>query len=163
MGATVAGLVAENTGAVYFFHVGDSRIYRREDRFLQLLTVDDRLDVGGYGESDPDAKPTSSLLQCLGGLAEFSAIEPHVVSFAMSDAPEVFLLCTDGLSDMISQDAMEESILLPHEAAVMALFDRVVAAGARDNVSIIVVEISPLPRTHENSDSCGNGPRAESI
>jgi serine/threonine protein phosphatase PrpC len=149
MGATVAGLVVDNSGAVYHFHVGDSRVYRREDRFLQMLTADDRLDVGEYGESDPDFRPTSSLLQCLGGLTEFCEIEPHVVRFEMADGPEMFLLCSDGLSDMISQDAMEESISQSHEATVQALFDRVRAAGATDNVSIMIVEVSQSRRPQD--------------
>lgn len=145
MGATVAGVIADGTGAVHLFHVGDSRIYRREGRFLQLLTVDDRLDAGGYGDADPDVQPTSSLLQCLGGLVEFSEIEPHVVRFEISDISETFLLCSDGLSDMVSLDEMEESFSQSHDVTIRALFDRARAAGAKDNVSIMIVEVTPDP------------------
>jgi serine/threonine protein phosphatase PrpC len=146
MGATVAGVVVDVTGAVHLFHVGDSRIYRREDRFLQLLTADDRLKAGGYGETDPDFRPTSSLLQCLGGLVEFSEIEPHVVRFEMSKLAETFLLCSDGLSDIVSLDEMEESFSQSHDVTIRALFDLARAAGAKDNVSIMIVEVTPDPR-----------------
>lgn len=146
MGATVAGIVVDGTGAVHLFHVGDSRIYRREDRFLQLLTADDRLEAGGYGETDPDIRPASSLLQCLGGLVEFSDIEPHVVRFEMSELAETFLLCSDGLSDMVSLDEMEGSFSQSHDVTIRALFDRARAAGAKDNVSIMIVEVTPDPR-----------------
>jgi PPM family protein phosphatase len=146
MGATVAGVVVDVTGVVHLFHVGDSRIYRKEDRFLQLLTADDRLEIGGYGETEPDIRPTYSLLQCLGGLVEFSEIEPHVVRFEMSDLSETFLLCSDGLSDMVSLDEMEASISQSHEATIGALFDRAIAAGAKDNVSIMIVEVAPDPQ-----------------
>ena len=146
MGATVAGVVVDRGGTVYLFHVGDSRIYRREDRFLQLLTTDDRLEAGGYGETDPDIQSTSSLLQCLGGLVEFSEIEPHVVRFEMSELSETFLLCSDGLSDMVSLDEMEESFSQSHDVTIRALFDRARAAGAKDNVSIMIVEVTPDQR-----------------
>ena len=66
MGTTVAGLVICPTGLAYLFHVGDSRIYRREDRFLQLLTRDDRPDSSGYGDNANGTHPQSSLLQCRG-------------------------------------------------------------------------------------------------
>jgi protein phosphatase len=150
MGATVAGLVVDPAGTIYLFHVGDSRVYRREDRFLQLLTADDRFECGEYGEAEPDIRPTSSLLQCLGGLSEFSEIAPHVARFEMSDAPEMFLVCSDGLSDMISQDEIEESMSESHETTLRTLFERVKATGAKDNVSIMIVELFPQPRPQEN-------------
>lgn len=143
MGATVAGLSVDSSGAVHLFHVGDSRVYRREDRYLQQLTKDDRPEPGEYGESDTESQTKTTLLQCLGGLSQFSEIEPHVSRFEMSDKPEVFLLCSDGLSDMLTQDEIEESISDSHEETVRTLFDKVCKAGAKDNVSILIVEILP--------------------
>lgn len=143
MGATVAGLALDRTGAVWLFHVGDSRIYRREDRFLQLLTKDDRPELSVYGESDSESAAKATLLQCLGGLTSFSEIVSHVGRFEMGDKPEVFLLCSDGLSDMLTLDEIEESMTEVHEESVRRLFERVRAAGAKDNVSILIVEITP--------------------
>lgn len=143
MGATVAGLALDRTGTVWLFHVGDSRIYRREDRFLQLLTKDDRPEPSGYGESDSESNAKATLLQCLGGLTSFSEIVPHVGRFEMGNKPEVFLLCSDGLSDMLTLDEIEESMAESHEESVRQLFDRVRSAGAKDNVSILIVEITP--------------------
>jgi protein phosphatase len=151
MGATVAGFVVDPAGAIHLFHVGDSRVYRREDRFLQLLTEDDRFESSEYGEVESEVRPTSSLLQCLGGLSEYSEIVPHVARFEMSDTLEMFLLCTDGLSDMISQDEMEEAMSGCSEATIKTLFERVKATGAKDNVSIMIVELSPRPRPQERS------------
>lgn len=143
MGATVAGLALDRTGIVRLFHVGDSRIYRREDRFLQLLTKDDRPEPSGYGESDSESNAKATLLQCLGGLTSFSEIVPHVGKFEMADKPEVFLICSDGLSDMLSLDEIEESMAESHEESIRRLFERVCVAGAKDNVSILIVEITP--------------------
>lgn len=143
MGATVAGLALDRTGTVRLFHVGDSRIYRREDRFLQLLTKDDRPEPSEYGESDSESNAKATLLQCIGGLTRFTEIVPHVGKFELADKPEVFLLCSDGLSDMLSLDEIEESMTESHEKSVKRLFERVRAAGAKDNVSILIVEITP--------------------
>ena len=141
-GSDLAGLVVDRAGVVHLFHVGDSRIYRREDRFLQLLTKDDRLESSEYGAADRPAA-RSSLLQCLGGSTEYSRIAPHVARFEMRDDPETFLLCSDGVSDLISQDEMEESFSDSQETTVQTLFNHVRSAGARDNVSIVIVKISP--------------------
>ena len=151
MGATVAGLAVDGAGGVYLFHVGDSRIYRREDRFLQQLTADDRLEAVGYGEVDPDVQAGAPLLQCLGGLTEFSEIEPHVARFEMSGRPETFLICSDGLSDMVLLDEMEESFSQSHEATARALFNRAREAGAKDNISILIVELTPDSQLQANS------------
>lgn len=149
MGSTVAGLVVDPAGAVYLFHVGDSRIYRRQERFLELVTSDDRLESARYGEADPESRSNSSLLQCLGGLSEFSKITPHVARFDIADVPETFLLCTDGVSDILTQDEIEETLSESHEQTVRTLFERVRNAGAKDNVSIVIVGISPELRPRE--------------
>lgn len=143
MGATIAGLVVGSTGAVYVFHVGDSRLYRREDRYLQQLTKDDRPEPSEYGESYSESQTKIALLQCLGGLTQFSEIAPHVTRFDIGEKPELFLLCSDGLSDMLTQDEIEGSISDSHEETVKMLFDKVCKAGAKDNVSILIVEIRP--------------------
>ena len=143
MGTTVVGLVICPKGEAYIFHVGDSRIYRREDRFFQLLTKDDRPDSFGYGDIAADSHTQSLLLHCLGGVTKFTQIAPHVTRLNPIEKSETFLLCSDGVSDMISQDEMEESISESHHSTLQMLFDRVQKSGARDNLSIMMVEVIP--------------------
>jgi protein phosphatase len=143
MGSTVAGLVVDEAGRVHLFHVGDSRIYRRQERFLEKATVDDRLESGGYGDGHLESGTGSSLLQCLGGAAEYSEIEPHIARFEMADVQETFLLCSDGLWAMLTQDEIEQSMSDSLEQTVADLLERVNAAGAKDNVSIILVRLTP--------------------
>ncbi len=143
MGTTLAGLVADHGGKVFLFHVGDSRIYRQADRFLQLLTKDDRLEPCEYGESSSVNLPSAALLQCIGGTNDLSPVTPHVTLFELTDSSETFLLCTDGLTDMLSQDQMEDAFSVSHEETVKNLFEQVCNAGAKDNVSIMIVAISP--------------------
>jgi len=141
MGTTIAGIVVSSIGDVHIFHVGDSRIYRREDRYLQLLTKDDRPDDGTFGDPESVSNAKSMLLQCVGGVGDLVGIKPHVERINLGEKPEVFLLCSDGLSDMIAQDDIEEALADNHEKTVSSLFDRVCRAGAKDNVSIIIVEV----------------------
>ena len=53
-----------------------------------------------------------------------------------------YLLCTDGLTDMLSQDEIEE-LLLPEkpDLVVNGLFEAAMNAGGKDNVSIICLEV----------------------
>lgn len=143
MGATVAGIAVDETGVVILFHVGDSRIYRRQERFLEQLTADDRQDSGGYGEKDPDEGGGTSLLQCLGGVTSPSDIDPHAVRFAMAETAETFLLCTDGLSDMLTQDEMESAVSDSLDETVANLYSLALKAGAKDNVTIMLVRLTP--------------------
>lgn len=145
MGATVAGMVIDEAGGVVLFHVGDSRIYRRQERFLEQMTADDRQESGGYGETEPDEGSGTSLLQCLGGVTSPSEIDPHAARFGMAETPETFLLCTDGLSDMLTQDEMESALSDSLEETVSNLYSLVIKAGAKDNVTIMLVRLTPLP------------------
>ena len=153
MGSTVAGLVASPLDKTFLFHVGDSRIYRREDRFLQLMTKDDRVEPQGYGETDISLPTSSLLLQCLGGVIEFSQISPHIITLEASEKTEVFLICSDGLSDMLSQDEIEESMSENLEQWILNLFEKVCNAGALDNISILIVEVKPESSPPDLTDS----------
>lgn len=141
MGSTVAGIAVDESGSLHLFHVGDSRIYRRQERFLEQMTVDDRHESGGYGEVDLRSGGTS-LLQCLGGVSTPTKIEPHVTSFEMKGTSETFLLCTDGISDLLSQDELEAALSDSMEQTVDTLLSLVIAAGAKDNASIILLRLT---------------------
>ncbi len=157
MGTTVAGILL-NRDDIMMFHVGDSRIYRKEEQFLQLLTEDDRLSDRRYGDSA--AQETSNLLlQCLGAHTEYSEIIPHVQTLARSSRPETFLLCTDGLFDLVALDEMEASISGQYDTRVKSLFDKACAAGGRDNITIVIVETAPEAKT--NAEVTGSGERSD--
>lgn len=156
MGTTVAGLLL-NRDTVTIFHVGDSRIYRREERFLQLLTEDDRTTERGYGESAGQGTG-NTLLQCLGAQTEFSNILPHVQIMPRCTKPETYLLCTDGLFDLVSLDEMEASMSDQYDIRVKSLFDKACAGGGRDNVTIVILEIAPQTNSYaDESVAIGSG------
>jgi PPM family protein phosphatase len=134
MGTTVAGLVltAENATA---FNVGDSRVYVVEDGGLVQLSVDDNEPAVG-GRRSP------VLTQTLGGSFAQKPVEPHLTSRPLA-ASARYLLCSDGLTDAVDESAIAE-ILAAHEGvrAVFELWRATIEAGAPDNVTVAVVEIS---------------------
>jgi serine/threonine protein phosphatase PrpC len=156
MGTTVAGLLL-NSDDVMIFHVGDSRVYRKEEKFLQLLTEDDRLSERKYGDSASQGTG-NALLQCLGAQTDYSEITPHVQIMPRSSKPETFLLCTDGLFDLVALDEMEASISGQYDTRVKSLFDKACAGGGRDNVTIVIVETTPQAK----NDAEVTGPSGKS-
>jgi serine/threonine protein phosphatase PrpC len=139
MGTTVAGLAVQGDEAI-IFNIGDSRVYRREGDFLQLLTVDDRLSgEREFGEAK-EAAATNVLLQCLGAQRTSESPIAHFNTLPLG-ALETFLVCTDGVSDVVSLDDIEACMRNPSRRCVEDLAAAVLAAGAPDNFSIIEVRI----------------------
>jgi protein phosphatase len=66
--------------------------------------------------------------------------EPDVQLAAVA-AGDVYLLCSDGLSEVLAPERIAELLELPAEAACHALVDAAYAAGSRDNISAIVVRV----------------------
>lgn len=127
MGTTVAGLVLARP--LVWFNVGDSRLYRCNEDGLSQLSIDDT----------PPGPRSGLITQSLGG-GHGRPLRPHVHEEAFG-VPARFLLCSDGLTDMLDDAAIEEALALPDDEAVLQLFDRAMTAGGTDNVSIVVVRV----------------------
>jgi serine/threonine protein phosphatase PrpC len=138
MGTTVAG-IAVLPGGISVFNVGDSRVHRIADGRLTQLSTDDT--PGPKLADGRTAATTSHLItQTLGGDHVFAEIEPHVVAEPLDDG-SVFLLCTDGLTDLVRLAEMEALLQDDDTATTLALFDAAMARGGRDNIAILLVRI----------------------
>ena len=133
MGATVAGMVVTED-RVLAFNVGDSRIYRVAADGLEQISVDDRPSGGGLARH--------TVLQTLGGDADFSAIEPHVTAAPLS-AGDRYLVCSDGLSDVVSTDEVTR-ILGEHEdgRATFELWKAAIEGGGPDNITLAIIRVA---------------------
>lgn len=128
MGTTVVGLVL---GArLVRFNVGDSRLYRFSDGHLSQLSIDDT----------PPGPRSGLITQSLGGVLPPEPVHPHVLE-APLPLPARFLLCTDGLTDMLGDHDIADCLALGDADAVARLFDLAMRAGGADNVSIVVVSV----------------------
>lgn len=131
MGTTVAGIVLHR-GGVVVFNVGDSRVYKYSDGFLRQISIDDTAGEKTYG-TEGQKKYTSAITQALGGAAIFSSIEPHIAKQECEDNV-YYLICSDGLTDMVGIDDLESCMKMELGMAVKAM-----EAGGVDNVSIVIV------------------------
>jgi protein phosphatase len=132
MGCTLTGVIW-HYGKTYLVNAGDSRTYRFRGGILRQLTTDET-ERGITG--DPDA--SKLLLNCIGGGCEgylrISSLDEKLLPV------DVLLVCSDGLSDMVSDDAIEEA--LANGATAEDLFKMACEGGGVDNISIILATIN---------------------
>lgn len=131
MGTTLVGL-AYYYGDFYSMNCGDSRLYRFRQGELTQLTTDHSLNNMLGSE-----KHTNIITNCIGGGCNSSYMDLVRISDIWPD--DVFLLCSDGLTDMLPDQ--EIARLLNDGADAMALGDAAVEAGGLDNVSCCVITI----------------------
>jgi PPM family protein phosphatase len=127
MGTTVAGLLLSAAGALWF-NVGDSRIYRERGGRLEQLSIDDV----------PPGPRSGLITQTLGGSRDFLPIAPHIGEHELV-LPSRWLVCSDGLTDMLGDAEIERAMAASDEDALRAMFAAAMRAGGADNISIMLV------------------------
>lgn len=130
MGTTVAGLLITASRALWF-NIGDSRVYRHCDGCLAQLSIDDV----------PPGARSGVITQTLGGCLGFVPVSPHLGAQDLI-VPARFLVCSDGLTDMLGVEQIERAMAASDEDALRALFMQAMEAGGADNISIIVVSVA---------------------
>ena len=138
MGATVVGFAIWETGAC-LFNVGDSRGYIRSGNYLRLLTIDDTSAFGSTDMSERTGQHGHRITQSLGGLPSFAPIEPHLASLSIQ-AGDRYLLCSDGLTDMLDQDMIERCLEESGGASVLRLVSAALSEGGEDNISVMIID-----------------------
>ncbi|MEV2279290.1 protein phosphatase 2C domain-containing protein [Nocardiopsis sp. NPDC049922] len=135
MGSTIAGLWVSPGNGVHWFNAGDSRVYRLDGHKLIQITEDDSppRPVGEDGEQEP----TNFITQALGGSQ--ADVYPH----GGPESGRSWLLCSDGLSDLVRRGEMEKIIseARDDQSAVQALFEAAMAAGGKDNIAIMIARL----------------------
>ncbi|RYV52622.1 PP2C family protein-serine/threonine phosphatase [Pengzhenrongella frigida] len=151
-GTTVAGVaIAAHDGGSYWlvFNIGDSRIYRLAGGELEQISVDHSVvqDLMDRGEIDAEQAlrhPERHVItRAVGTGAE---PEPDYWLIPAEIADRV-LICSDGLTGELDDDALRAlltNVADPQDAA-QALVDAALAAGCRDNVSAVVVDVASAP------------------
>lgn len=143
MGATLA-LILLRDGRVYAANAGDSKIYRLRDGRLRLLSVEHSI-VAELLESGLIAPEQAEHHSMVGVVTQYmgmpEGVEPHVRSLALKPGDR-FLLCTDGLTDMVEDKGIAERLKTHAEpqAACEMLVAAANNAGGHDNVTTVVVD-----------------------
>jgi len=136
MGTTVAGLVL-HPELILAFNVGDTRIYAIRSGEIAQISIDHTMEIGGNLIGN---KPPRVLSQCLGGFLNDQALEPHVIALPLEAGAE-FLICSDGLHDMLTDAEIARCLAPDLAASVQTLFEHAMREGGIDNISIIQVRV----------------------
>ncbi len=149
MGTTLTGAYLVG-GNLFVVHVGDSRCYLFRDQKLLQLTRDHTLaqelaDAGKITQQDAARHRMRNVLtRYIGGSDGNIQAEVLWVSLVAGDR---ILLCSDGLSGMVPDEAIAIHLAEhrdPNEAC-QALLGAALEAGGRDNVTLIVADVSQQP------------------
>ena len=144
MGCT-AELVAFSDESFVLGHIGDSRTYRFRTGQLKQLTQDhslvqDQLDQGLITPAEARNHPMRNvILRALGvnGSLSLDVLRGKTLS------GDLFLLCSDGLTDMVDdaliQEVLSSTMVLPQK--VEKLIESANSAGGRDNITVVLSEV----------------------
>lgn len=143
MGTTVT-MAYHLDAQVCVIHVGDSRAYIFADDELTQITHDHTLmaDLVRRGALRPDQVAHHRLRHVItnvvGGSAAGVDVEAHTLDMRPGDC---LLLCSDGLTEMLSDDAIEATLRTQAEpeAACTALVAQANEAGGVDNITVVIV------------------------
>ena len=145
-GASIAMLVM-NQGVATAVNVGNARIYSFKYGRLSRLSTDDTeaqrlLSVGAIRADEMSEHPAKNLLTGYLGIAsDLSVVAPHYSDPMAIEKGDVFLLCSNGLTDVLSDDRISYimSVRTTDERMVQRLVSEAVARGADDNVTAMLV------------------------
>ena len=146
MGTTIVTSLI-NGDKIYIAHVGDSRCYRfRNNNFVQV-TRDHSL-LEDYKDAKPDMTeeeernfPHKNVITRALGMRD--TVQVDVKTEDVMDG-DMYVLCSDGLSGMVTDDHLEEILSNGEdlEAIVSEMTDQANSAGGVDNVTTLLIECS---------------------
>lgn len=146
MGTTAVILLFRN-GKVYIANVGDSRAYRiRGDRIHQVTKdhslVGEQIRAGMISETDARSHKLKNIITRSVGFQEEVDVDIDIRVLREGDR---FLLCSDGLSNMVKNDEMRDIIVTNGiEPACRRLIDIANERGGDDNITAILAEVMNL-------------------
>lgn len=132
-------------------HVGDSRLYRLRDGLLEQITSDHSLmqeliDRGFYTPEQARESLNKNLVTRAVGIEE--TVDVDVLEDA-AQVDDIYLLCSDGLTDMIEDEVIKKTILDNSDdldAAATELIRKSNEAGGKDNISVMLARpVKPFP------------------
>ena len=144
MGTTFTAVLVDG-GDVVTGHVGDSRLYRLRDEALERLTRDHSLveELVRRGELDPkdaESHPQRSIItRALGPEPEV-----EVETFTCPGrAGDVYLVCSDGLTSMISEERLRDLLGADGslDEAAQRLVEAANEAGGKDNITVVLFRL----------------------
>jgi protein phosphatase len=147
MGTTITAMYVGEQD-VLVAHVGDSRAYCLRDRELLRLTddhslVDELIRQGKLTPEEAEEHPQRSVITR--ALGPEATVEVDVSSFR-GRAGDVYLLCSDGLTTMVSEGELVETLRSRERLADggEALIAAANAAGGKDNITVVLLRLEEV-------------------
>jgi protein phosphatase len=147
MGTTIVAAVFHGN-RVSIGHIGDSRCYRLRGEKFEQLTHDHSLlqEQIDSGQLTPEQAKYSLNKNLVTRALGIEAIVPPDISEYRLEADDVYLLCSDGLTDMVDTEVLRTVVERERADLARAAADLVDLAnenGGRDNISVILVHVPP--------------------
>lgn len=147
MGTTLVAVLWHADG-VTVGHVGDSRLYVLRHGELRQLTrdhsiVQEQVECGALSAEDARYAPNRNVLTRAVGIDADAKADVYTSQVETGD---IYLLCSDGLTDMLTDDDVRETLLSSRAdvgAAAERLVERANQSGGLDNISVIVARVLP--------------------
>ena len=154
MGTTVASLLLGREN-IAIAHVGDSRIYLIRENSIERLTEDhslvmEQLKRGIISAEEAEKSEMKNIItRALGAEELLTPTVDELIPFNN----DLFLICSDGLTDLVTDDEILEIILKSRhvlDQAVQNLIDKANEKGGKDNITAILVNIKCRSRKKLN-------------
>ncbi len=142
LGSTIVSLVIKGRVGICLW-AGDSRLYRLRNRQLIQLSrdhsqVQEQIQQGYITAEQAENHPESNVITRAVGAHNNLYVDINVFSVQLGD---VFLLCSDGLYNMVSDQALTDTLIdLPIDQGIESLIQQAVDGGGDDNISVILVK-----------------------
>lgn len=150
MGTTLCAIFFHPDGLIYA-HVGDSRIYRYRQGKLEQITKDHSLlreliDLGQLSEQQAgDFLYKNIITKAIG---TEPSVEPSIFDTTL-EAGDVLLMCSDGLSDLVSIEEMQEIIKTKSvDEATSTMINLAKQNGGFDNITVVMVKVLDKHAAH---------------
>ena len=129
-------------------HIGDSRCYRWRNHALVQMTKDhsllqEQIDAGFLTPEQAAISPNKNLVTRALGVEDYAMLELHDHDVELGD---IYLMCSDGLSDMTDDLAIEKILENASSLEQMAgeLISSANANGGRDNISVLLTQATGM-------------------
>ncbi len=141
MGTTLEICLIYNN-KVYIGHVGDSRIYRIRKEFMRKLTQDHSyvqklVKDGTITKEEAMHHPQKNMLMKALGCNAFVEPDVMVKGFLKED---ILIMCSDGLTNLVSQEEIFKEAKKDIEQAPKELVDKANNNGGYDNITVVVIK-----------------------
>lgn len=146
MGTTVVAILTKNgEGEIYIAHVGDSRCYCYSENKLAQVTEDHSLlneyiKAGQITKEQAKNFPHKNVIMRALGMKENVLVD---IQKRKVEPGEIYLLCSDGLSDMLDDEEIKEVFDkgMSLEETTKEFIDRSNSNGGKDNITVVLLKV----------------------